>query len=125
MIHEDLQKFKEKYADMPSLELKKALKDAWKTPKHTRKEVQEALAVKMVDIVDSFDKLSLTSLKKALVLAWTNKHPDGISKPVRAPSKWHEFIKANREAVKQQHPDATHGAIMKILGAMYAETRQV
>lgn len=118
-IEEEIATLKAKFPEVAEKELKKALHQAWKPVKHSRKEEKEAIAAKMKELVNAFDKVTLAVMKRALVTAWNEKYPDGVAKTKRAPSEWHNFMRENRDRVMKEHPNSTQHERIKILGVMY------
>lgn len=116
---DEIAKIKEKYADVPESELKKAFKQAWKPVKQSRKEENGAVAAKMVELVNNFENVSIAIMKRSLVVAWKAKHPNGITKATRQPSEWHKFMRENHDIVIQEHPNSSQHERIKILGVMY------
>jgi hypothetical protein len=118
-IEDEIATLKAKFPEVAEKDLKKALHQAWKPVKHSRKEEKEAIAAKMKELVNSFDKVTLAVLKRSLVTAWNEKYPDGVAKTKRAPSEWHTFMRENRDRVMAEHPSSTQHERIKILGVMY------
>jgi hypothetical protein len=118
-IEDEIATLKAKFPEVAEKDLKKALHQAWKPVKHSRKEEKEAIAAKMKEVVGAFDKVTLAVLKRSLVTAWNEKYPDGVAKTKRAPSEWHTFMRENRDRVMAEHPSSTQHERIKILGVMY------
>jgi len=117
-MQDALLQIKEKF-NVSESELKKALKEAWRQPVMTRKDIQEAIATEMKKIVALHDKTPLVTLKKELIKAWEAAHPDGIERPSRKPSGWHIFMKEHGPSVQQEFPNSTQRERIKILGVRY------
>jgi hypothetical protein len=123
-IADEIVALRAKFPELQEKELKKVLHDVWK-PKHSRKEDRDAIAGKMKEIVGSFDKMSLAVMKRALVDAWNEQHPDGKTKSTRQPSEWHKFMRENKDRVQKEHPNTSQHERIKILGTWYKERQQI
>lgn len=128
-MQEEINKIKEKYANVPEKELKEALKGAlkgaWKQqPSSSRKETLGEISAKLKDIVITYDKMSILTFKRALAEAWKAVHPDGIAKTTRKKSEWHIFMQEHGRAVRQENPNMSQRECIKILGQRYKEAQQ-
>lgn len=79
----------------------------------------------MVAMRQDFDKLlaqpkmgnvSLKQFKAEAVEAWKRKYPQGIPKRSNA---YTEFVKANMQSVRDEHPTKPHEEHMKIMGQLW------
>jgi hypothetical protein len=58
--------------------------------------------------------ITFTKLKREFVHAWERAYPKTMT-------KFQEYVKDNIKNVRELHPDAPHGQVMKIIGCMWKE----
>lgn len=60
--------------------------------------------------------VTFTKLKREFVHAWERAYPKTMT-------KFQEYVKDNIKNVRQLHPNAPHGEVMKIIGCMWKESK--
>lgn len=124
-IQDELMKLKERFTDVSDSDLRVAMKQVLTPRVHTRKEELASLALKLNEIVGSYDKITLAAMKRTLCEVWKEKHPAGATgKTTRAPSEWHKFMRENRERVVLEHPNTSQHERIRILGVMYKAAKE-